>query len=246
MMYTFEEESTTTDTLRLPTTTKRVPAGGYRTSRQRADAERILDGVPRHVRASASSAYQQPRRADEQSLETYDDREMLFDPRRGKRKKQRFPRLRSWWRHQHWTVHLGVGACTILALWVGVLNVYVPIVNGIVTPLSSAHAISSVDISRGGHTTRIQPFIDQNDHVDVLVTRDGDISHAQLQPGPQLFIPDPQHARLSTKIAYGSQDGKSVTVIVAANGPLQISGLTTVPEMTLWQFDIAPTSKGGK
>lgn len=246
-MYTFEEESTTmtADVLRPPASQKRAPAGGYRTSRQRADAQRILDGVPRHVRASASSAYQEPRRADEQSPETYDDREMLIDPRRGKRKKQRFPRLRSWWRRQHWAFHLGVGACSILALWTGGLNLDVAVMNGIVIPLGSTHVVSSADISLSGHTTRIQPVVDQNNHVDVLLMRDGNIAHAQLQPGPQLFLRDPQHARLHTQIAYSSPDGKSITVIVTVEGPLQINGLVTVPEITSWQFDVA-TDKGGK
>jgi hypothetical protein len=141
----------------------------------------------------------------------------------------------------------------MLVVWSILLHIGVWYMDTLHDPLTytqTAHLDQSVITDAQGHQYQIRAFVDQQNHLDLLVIPSpgsGEtISKARIIPGPLLTgIGDPQRRAILTVTARGT------LITVLAQGPLQAGwlDLTSYRQSQQWSVDAAsqlPSSKGGK
>jgi hypothetical protein len=229
-MYTFEHDADTVFDPRPGTATKRVPAGGYRTKRQREEAQRILDNVPRHTRAAAyreprSDVYEyeeegdgpQRRRADEQAPNTREDEAIRVPRTRVKRyspapsqepKRQKQPKPP--------IVYVGATAAAL----VGFLILSTSGASWWATHVSDpgtygpTHSTIATGVLGGGdskeHPTKIIG-LNNDGKIELIILHANDPAKTQIINGPDLTaidFPDPKNAEIDVQVGDYNHDGK--------------------------------------
>lgn len=157
------------------------------------------------------------RRATERGMVPYGQRDQEREPRQ-----------------KHPLLYIGIGMCSLLIAWILGLNAYVWFVNTYADPLAytqTAHRDTVIVVDQG-HQEQAHAFVDQHNHIDLVIVPDGDVSKAHIIEGPSLLSDSPQHITL-TLTTHGT------AITVDAQGPLEVDFLgTNRPNSIEWTTDV--------
>ena len=213
------------ETLKYPNATLRVPRDGYRTDDQKREAEKTLSEMPYIVR---------PRRTiiADVATHTEDFGEYAELPHFTKRVRARTKK--------RWLTIGLLGAGAIIVLAITGMNLYIAIMNTVVTPIAERDRVPFLDVSTGyGHHVRVSAFVDENNRLDILIVRDGNVAHAQIIVKDQILtMRNPQHARVQMQVDTRHSTVKTITILITLSGPLSIRWFWVVPESTSYPFQI--------